>query len=330
MSSGAIRCMSKRANCPVHFSEAMNSRAAINGLLLIGLLFTQFRSSAQAVPGYTLPNDLGEAWAEVVNLHRDLRRRPDDWRAKQPSPEQIAAFQQEVRKRADLFVDKAFEFIERFHPSIHPVPCPPAAARQLKAIHDAHLYVLDALGRAAAAGDRDAVGRIRSFIDMVLADKTIPEDWQVMAFLAAGSAMDKQEVGMRLFTFTDSGDALREEFKSAGIKHAREALKRFPRSFSLLQILFMAAEHSTGEQQRELLSEVLDTPGTPPGAKTVAEHMLKGTKPYEVGKALDAPEEVGLLVTDGANFCQVLKFRFLVLVFTSDSLPGIPFGEQIV
>jgi hypothetical protein len=185
MSPGDIRCMSKRANCRVHFSEAMNSRSAINGLLLIGLLLTQFQGSAQDIPGYTLPDDPGEAWAEVMNLHRELRRRPDHWRAKQPSPEELAEFQQEVRRKANAFVDKGLEFINRFRTSIH--------------ISDALLDVLDALGRAAAAGDGDAVGRIQSFVDMVLADQTILEDWRVMAFVAARRAVDMQEVGMRLF-----------------------------------------------------------------------------------------------------------------------------------
>jgi thiol-disulfide isomerase/thioredoxin len=35
-----------------------------------------------------------------------------------------------------------------------------------------------------------------------------------------------------------------------------------------------------------LATEILNTPNAPPGVKTLANHMLKGTKPYEIGKPL--------------------------------------------
>jgi thiol-disulfide isomerase/thioredoxin len=52
-------------------------------------------------------------------------------------------------------------------------------------------------------------------------------------------------------------------------------------------MLVSVAQRSTGERQKELAAEIIDAPGAPPGAKTLANHILKGTKPYQVGQPLD-------------------------------------------
>ncbi len=52
-------------------------------------------------------------------------------------------------------------------------------------------------------------------------------------------------------------------------------------------MLVAVAQRSTGERQKELATEIANAPGAPPGAKTLADHILKGTKPYEVGHPLD-------------------------------------------
>jgi thiol-disulfide isomerase/thioredoxin len=46
-------------------------------------------------------------------------------------------------------------------------------------------------------------------------------------------------------------------------------------------------QRSTGERQKELASEILNAPNAPSGAKTLANHILNGTKPYQVGSPLD-------------------------------------------
>jgi len=55
----------------------------------------------------------------------------------------------------------------------------------------------------------------------------------------------------------------------------------------IFTMLVAVAQRSTGERQKELATEIIDVPGAPPGAKTLANHILKGTKPYQVGKPLD-------------------------------------------
>ena len=49
-----------------------------------------------------------------------------------------------------------------------------------------------------------------------------------------------------------------------------------------------------------------------------------------LGQALDALEQLRLLVADGADFREEFEFGFLVLVLAGDGLLGIPLGEQVV
>ena len=65
---------------------------------------------------------------------------------RQPSKEQLAEFQKQVRETALSFADKAREFIERF-------PTNENAG-------DARITVVHALTHAVAAGDADAEKRI--------------------------------------------------------------------------------------------------------------------------------------------------------------------------
>jgi thiol-disulfide isomerase/thioredoxin len=242
----------------------------VHALALTGFLVALSQSWAQEQPGHTLPNDPAKAWAEVEQVHQALRA-PDDWRTKPPTPDQVAEFQVQVRKTALSFADKAREFVDRFPTNEN--------------IGDARITVVHALTYAVAAGDTNAENQIAAFEGKVLADQSIPEDDRVAVLMYSGNATFMKKVGMRLFT--EGLSKLNEDFETAEITNMRAALKQFPTNSLIYTMLVGFAQRSTGERRTELATEIINAPGAPPGAKTLANHILNGTKPYEIGKPLD-------------------------------------------
>ena len=169
------------------------------------------------------------------------------------------------------FADKAREFIERFPTNEN--------------IGDARITVVHTLGHAVAAGDTNAEKQIAAFTATVLADKTIPEDDRVGVLMFSGNAPVMKKLGMRFFT--EGRNPHTDEFETASIENMRAALKQFPTNSMIYTMLVAIAQRSTGERQTQLATEILNAPGAPPGAKTLASHILKGTKPYQIGKPLD-------------------------------------------
>ena len=248
----------------------MHTKSIVHTILLAGTLSVLPQLFGQEKPRYTLPDDAGKAWVEVEKVHQALRP-PDDWRAHAPTSEQVTEFQKQVRQTAVSFADKAREFIERFPTNEN--------------IGDARITVVHSLSHAVAGGDADAERQIATFVSTVLADRSIPEDDRVGVLLYSGNAAFMKKVGMRLFT--QGMSKLHEEFETASIENMRVALKQFPTNSMIYTMLVSVAQRSTGERQKELARDIINAPGAPPGAKTLANHILKGTKPYEVGKALD-------------------------------------------
>lgn len=248
----------------------INAMTIIPALLFAGLLGSQSQLFGQETASHTLPDDSAKAWAEVQKVHQALRA-PDDWRTHEPTPEQVAEFQKQVRQRAVSFAEKAREFTVRFPTDEN--------------VGNARITVVHALSHAVAAGDADAERQIATFVSKVLADGSIPEDDRVGVLLYSGNATFMKKVGMRLFT--EGMSKLHEEFETASIENMRAALKQFPNSSMIYTMLVAVAQRSSGERQKELATEILSAPGAPPGAKTLADHILKGTKPYQVGKPLD-------------------------------------------
>src|SRR5437867_2214758 len=258
----------RHAICPVLY--AMTAKPATNLLLLTGFVFAQPNLSAQEKPRQTLPDNPTKAWAEVEKVHQALRP-PDDWRTHAPMAEQVAEFQEQVRRTALSFAQKAREFIERFPTNEN--------------VGDARITVVHALSHAVAAGDSDAEKQVAVFVSAVLADKSIPEDDRVGVLLYSGNTAFMKKVGMRLFT--EGMSKLHEEFETASLENMRAALKLFPTNSMIYTMLVAVAQRSKAERQKELAAEIINAPGAPPGAKTLANHILKGTKPYELGKPLD-------------------------------------------
>jgi len=145
--------------------------------------------------------------------------------------------------------------------------------------------VVHALTHAVAAGDTNAEKEIQNFVAAVLADETIPEDGRVGVLLYGGNAVFMKQVGMRLFT--EGMQKLHDEFEAASVQSMRGALKQFPTNGLIYTMLVAVAERSKPEQRRQLATEIINAEGAPPGAKALAQHILHGTKPYQVGKPLD-------------------------------------------
>jgi thiol-disulfide isomerase/thioredoxin len=246
----------------------MKSKAFICAILLMELVATQPQLWSQEKPRHVLPDDPTAAWAEVEKMHLALR--PPEWEARKPTAEEVAEFQKQVRKTAFLFADKAREFIERFPTNEN--------------IGDARITVVYALTLAVAAGDTNAEAQIWTYVSTVLADSRIPEDGRAGVLLYSGNAAFMKKVGMRFFT---EGNKLDDEFETASIENMRAALKQFPTNSLIFTMLVASAEHAMGERQKELATEISNAPGAPPGAKTLANHILQGTKPYEIGKPVD-------------------------------------------
>ena len=248
----------------------MSIKSIVRTLLLTGVLIVQLPLFAQDESRHTLPDDPVKAWAEVEKVHQALRP-PDEWRSYEPTAEQVADFQKQVGQTAVSFAEKAREFIERFPTNEN--------------IGDARITVVHALTYAVAAGHPDAENQIASFVSGVLADKSIPEDDRVGVLLFSGNAVFFKKVGMRLFT--EGMSKLFDEFETASIENMRAALKQFPTNSMIYTMLVAVAQRSTADRQMDLATEIMNTPGAPLGAKTLADHILKGTKPYQIGKPLD-------------------------------------------
>ena len=248
-------------------------RIALLILLTLGVLFSiEARSFAQQKPAgaYTLPDNPAEAWTEVSKVHQAMRP-PDDWRTHQPMPEEVAAFQKKVSETAVSFALKAREFVNRF----------PASEN----VGNARITVVHALTHAVAAGDTNAEQQITEYVTAVLADKSIPEDDRVGVLMYSGNTAFMKKVGMRLFT--EGMSKFREEFETASIESTRAGLKEFPTNSMVYTMLVALAQRAKGDRQKELATEILNAPGAAPGAKALAGHILKGTRPYQVGLPLD-------------------------------------------
>jgi hypothetical protein len=210
-------------------TRPLHTKPLINILLLAGFLLSQPQLLAQERPRHTLLDDPTKAWAEVQKVQEAVRP-PADWQMHEPTAEQLAEFQKQIRQTAASFADKASEFIERFPTNEN--------------VGDARITVVHALSHAVAAGDADAEKRIAAFASTVLADQSIPEDDRVGVLMYSGNAAFMKKVGMRLFT--EGMSKLREEFETASTENMRAALKQFPTNSMIYTMLVAVAQAPVG------------------------------------------------------------------------------------
>jgi len=243
---------------------------ALSLVVIVSAFLHESTKGDEGTRGSSLPNDPKLAWAEVENVHRAMRP-PQEWAGKTPTAEQEAAFRKQIQTAAFSFAGKAREFIARFPTNEN--------------IGDARITVVHSLVHAVATGDPEAEKQIDAFVASVLADKTIPEDNRVGVLLYAGNARFFKAQGMRVLT--EGLSKFQEEFETASIENMRGALRQFPTNSLIFTMLVAVAQRSTGPHQKELATEILNAPGAPPGAKTLAGHLLRGTRPYQLGKPVD-------------------------------------------
>lgn len=268
-------------------------------LLIVPTAFTVFAQQKAPVPGGPLPDDPQSAWAEVTDVHQALQP-PPDWRTRTPTAEEVASFQKLVTETSRLFAAKAREFISRYPTNEN--------------VGEARIIIVHALTHAVAAGDVDAEREIQEFTQATLSDLTLPEDDRVGVLLYSGNAAFMKKAGMRLFT--EGLRSMDEQFETHSIEVMRSALKQFPTSSFIHTMLIGIAQRSKPDRQQELARLVQDSPGAPPGAKALAEHLLKGTKPYQLGK----PVDIRFTALDGREVdLAKLKGKVVLIDFWSTS-----------
>lgn len=139
----------------------MNTTTLLAAFLFMGVLDYQLQLFGQdqgqgqgqdrVAASHTLPDDATKAWAEVAQVFPALRA-PDAWRTNEPSPEEVAEFQKQVRQTALSFAEKAREFIVRFPTNEN--------------VGDARITVVHALSHAVAAGMPMRSGRLQRLSPM--------------------------------------------------------------------------------------------------------------------------------------------------------------------
>jgi peroxiredoxin len=278
-------------------------------LLLAGAFYLGTRDvSAQdkSKPGAALPANADATWNQVEQGLQNLEP-PREWQGQKPSPEDIAKFQKKVREAALSMGRQAREFAERF----------PANGNA----KDARIMSVFALSHAVAAGDTNAEAEIQVYVDKVLADKSLPEDDRVGVLLYAGNVPFMKKAGMRLFTEHAKLDA---EFEANSLEMTRAAAKRFPTNALVFTMLTAMAERAPAERKVQIAQEIANAPGAPAGAKALAQHMIKGTKPYEIGQ----PLEIRFKAVDGREVDLVKLKGNVVLVEFWSTTCGPCIGEM--
>jgi thiol-disulfide isomerase/thioredoxin len=94
-----------------------------------------------------------------------------------------------------------------------------------------------------------------------------------------------KKVGMHYFI--EGQQKFNKEMDRAMVDSLKEARKRFPKSDFVNNSLLAVANRSEPTMRKELVNELLDAPETPAEVRMFAQHLEKGTKPYEIGKPVE-------------------------------------------
>ena len=260
------------------------------------LILTAAAPAAQRARS-TLSDDPDKAWEEVDKIHQALRP-PDNLLQGKADANELEKFRKQLRASSEEFAGKAREFMKAFPTNEN--------------VGEARLVLVDALNHAMMSGDTNAERQITSFVSSVVADKNIPEDQRVELLLFAGNTPMLKGLGMRFFT--EEKEKLHRELDTAAIQSARAALKRFPGNVKVFNVFLAAAQDAEGEKKDALAWEVFNAPDAPDAVKKLAEHILKRTRPYEVGR----PLEIQFTALDGreVNLAK-LKGKVILVEFWS-------------
>lgn len=222
---------------------------------------------AEAAP---VAPDAAAEWAEVEKLQEAMHARPE-WQGREPKPEELSAFQTKIRTTALELAKKARAFATRF-------PTNESAG-------DARFLAALALCRAVAAGDTASEAEVKRFEAETLADLSIPEDERIAVLLGAGNLATMKKLGMKLFT--EPAGSFSNEHEESFKASAREIIRRFPTNSQGYSSLVAIAQRAKGAEQKQLAQELIDMEAAPAAVKTLARHVLAGTKPFQIGKPVD-------------------------------------------
>lgn len=242
-----------------------------------------------------------DAWAQVEKLQGALHERPE-WNGRQPTPEELTAFQNKIRTATLNLAASARAFAARF-------PTNEYAA-------DARFFATLALCRAVATGDTNSEAEVKKFVTTTLADMSIPEQDRIGVLLAFSNVPLMKKIGMK--EFTERSDTFANEREEAFKTAAREIIKRFPKNGKGYTALLAIAERAKGEEQKRLARELLDMDGASAAVKALARHVLNGTKPFQIGQPLD----IRFTALDGREVdLAALKGSVVLVEFWSTDCP---------
>ncbi|MBI5384683.1 MAG: TlpA family protein disulfide reductase [Verrucomicrobia bacterium] len=183
------------------------------------------------------PPDAGQAWEELMLAARPPQP-PDEWRTKEPTPEQLAEFTKRNAEMAGQAADQARAFSTNF--PAH------AKAKQARDIE----YQL--LNQAAQLGDKTRAAQLAALEEARLQDPKTTED-------------ERFDVRMRqtMRPFLRPADGNKDAVLAEMEKSVRVLQKEFPKRQEVFEILLTLAqaqlENSAADKSRVLAKEVADT-----------------------------------------------------------------------
>ena len=263
----------------------------MNGFVFIalGLIEVGLGMSGRAA------NDPESVWKEIESGIEALEA-PRTWREQAPTANEVEAFQKRLIPAARKLAASAAEFARRYPTNEH--------------AGDGRFTVLYAFSHAVAAGDEESERDARRFVDAVVADKTLSEDERAKVFMFSRTVAVMKHAGIRFFI--DGQQKFREEMDRMSAEGLLEAVKRFPQSESVYTFIVALAERSKGAQRTNLLKAIIGSEHAPPPTRTLAEHLIKGTRPYEIGK----PVRMHFTALDGREVnLQQLEGKVVLIEF---------------
>jgi len=246
---------------PFHLEKLLFTLLVIGvGLFSIG----KVRAAEETTPAAPA------AWAQIEQLRTAIHLRPD-WKDREPQPSELAAFAEKARTANRELAGKAREFATRFPTN--------------EFVGDARFFAILALCRAVAAGDTNGESEVKQFVSTTLADQSIPEDDRIAVLLAAGNLAVMKKIGMKQFTAPPG--SLFAEHEAGFLASARAIIRQFPKNSKGYSSLLAIAQRAKGDEQTRLAKELIAMDGAPAAVKTLAQHVLAGTKPFQIGKPVD-------------------------------------------
>ncbi len=208
-----------------------------------------------------------KAWEEVKLAKRAYATLIDEFQqgssASPRPPANARAFMDQVKTLTGAIGDKAGVFIEKF-------------PRDERA-SEAREVAMKMWGYLAMMGDNERARRYGKLLDACLADVSLPEDERAQLYLR------------KLELKSPASDA------TAALGNLRALNKEFPNSRLYYHQLLNVARRAPGDEGRKIAAEVVAAPAAPAELRNVAQDIVDGKPPYEVGK----PVEIRFTALDG-------------------------------